>query len=96
MVTVVPVALAGDALEVPCADGGQRPYLSFDAAAATGALPSVVDAVQAFVPWYASAQGAAGYKSWPRATRRFPIVRTPARVTSSRRPRRSRNVRPEP
>jgi len=63
MRTAVPVALAGDALEVPCADGGQRPYLSFDAAAATGALPSVLDAVQAFVPWYASAQGAAGYKS---------------------------------
>ena len=56
-------ALAGDALEVPCADGNQRRYLSFDAAAATGALPSVLDAVQAFVPWYASAQGAAGYKS---------------------------------
>ena len=63
MAAVVPVALAGDALKVPCADGGQRRYLSFDAAAATGALPSVLDAVQAFVPWYASAQGAAGYKS---------------------------------
>jgi selenocysteine lyase/cysteine desulfurase len=63
MAAVVPVALAGDALEVPCADGDQRRYLSFDAAAATGALPSVLDAVQAFVPWYASAQGAAGYKS---------------------------------
>ena len=63
MVAVVPVALAGDALEVPCVDGGQRRYLSFDAAAATAALPSVLDAVQAFVPWYASAQGAAGYKS---------------------------------
>ena len=63
MAAVVPVALAGDALEVPCADGSQRRYLSFDAAAATGALPSVLDAVQAFVPWYASAQGAAGYKS---------------------------------
>ncbi len=63
MVAIVPVALAGDALEVPCVDGGQRRYLSFDAAAATGALPSVLDAVQAFVPWCASAQGAAGYKS---------------------------------
>jgi len=63
MAAVMPVALAGDALEVPCADGGQRPYLSFDAASATGALPGVLDAVQAFVPWYASAQGAAGYKS---------------------------------
>jgi selenocysteine lyase/cysteine desulfurase len=63
MAAIVPIALAGDELEVPCADGGQRRYLSFDAAAATGALPSVLDAVQAFVPWYASAQGAAGYKS---------------------------------
>ena len=63
MTAVVPVALAGDELEVPCADGGQRRYLSFDAAAATGALPSVLDAVQAFVPWYAGVQGAAGYKS---------------------------------
>ena len=63
MAAVAPVALAGDALEVPCADGGQRRYLSFDAAAAAGALPSVLDAVQAFVPWYASVQGAAGYKS---------------------------------
>ena len=63
MGTVAPVALAGDALEVPCADGGQRPYLSFDAAAVTGAFPSVLDAVQAFVPWYGSARGAAGYKS---------------------------------
>jgi selenocysteine lyase/cysteine desulfurase len=63
MTAVGPVALAGDALEVPCVDGGQRRYLSFDAAAATGALPSVLDAVHAFVPWYASAQGAAGYKS---------------------------------
>jgi len=63
MTAVVPVALAGDELEVPCADGCQRRYLSFDAAAATGALPSVLDAVQAFVPWYAGVQGAAGYKS---------------------------------
>src|SRR5271169_2210680 len=63
MTPVVPVALAGDELRVPCVDGGQRRYLSFDAAAATGALPSVLDAVQAFVPWYASVQGAPGYKS---------------------------------
>ena len=54
MTPVVPVALAGDELRVPCVDGGQRRYLSFDAAAATGALPSVLDAVQAFVPWYAA------------------------------------------
>jgi selenocysteine lyase/cysteine desulfurase len=63
MTRVVPVAMAGDELLVPCVDGGLRRYLSFDAAAATGALPSVLDAVQAFVPWYASVQGAPGYKS---------------------------------
>ena len=34
---VVPVPLAGDELRVPCVDGAQRRYLSFDAAAATGA-----------------------------------------------------------
>ena len=63
MIIVPPLPLAGDELRVPCADGGQRRYLSLDAAAATGALPSVLEAVQAFVPWYASMQGAAGYKS---------------------------------
>ena len=63
MTAVVPMALAGDDLLVPCVDGGQRRYLSFDAAAATGALPSVLDAVQEFVPWYASVRGALGYKS---------------------------------
>jgi len=39
-------------------DGSQHPYLSFDAAASTSALPSVLDAVEAFVPWYSSAQRA--------------------------------------
>jgi selenocysteine lyase/cysteine desulfurase len=63
MIIVPPLPLAGDELRVPCVDGGQRRYLSLDAAAATGALPSVLEAVQAFVPWYASVQGAAGYKS---------------------------------
>ncbi len=60
---VIPMSLAGDDLLVPCVDGSQRRYLSFDGAAATGALPSVLDTVQAFVPWYASVPGAAGYKS---------------------------------
>jgi selenocysteine lyase/cysteine desulfurase len=63
MTTAVPVALAGDELRVSCVGGDQRRYLSFDAAAATGALPGVLDAVHAFVPWYASVQGAPGYKS---------------------------------
>ena len=63
MVDSAPTALAGDELQVPCVDGVQRRYLSFDAAAATGALPSVLDAVWAFIPWQASVQGGAGYKS---------------------------------
>ena len=63
MISVPPVQLAGDWLRVPCVDGSQRPYLSFDAAASTSPLPSVLDAVEAFVPWYSSAQRAAGYKS---------------------------------
>jgi len=63
VISVPPVQLAGDWLRVPCVDGSQRPYLLFDAAASTSALPSVLDAVEAFVPWYSSAQRAAGYKS---------------------------------
>jgi len=63
MTTALPVPLSGDELRVPCLDGGQRRYLSFDTAAATGALPTVLDAVQAFTPWYASMRGRAGYKS---------------------------------
>jgi selenocysteine lyase/cysteine desulfurase len=44
-------------------DGTERPYLSFDAAASTGALGQVLDAVDAFVPWYSSVHRGAGYKS---------------------------------
>lgn len=56
-------ALAGDGLPVLCVDGTERPYLSFDAAASTGALPAVLAAVDAFVPWYSSVHRGAGYKS---------------------------------
>jgi selenocysteine lyase/cysteine desulfurase len=59
----LPAALIGDGLRVPCTDGTERPYLSFDAAASTGALPQVVEAVEAFVPWYAGVHHGAGYKS---------------------------------
>ncbi len=55
--------LVGDDLVVPCADGEQRRYLSCDAAASTGALPSVLAAVEQFVPWYSSVHRGAGYKS---------------------------------
>jgi len=64
MTTVtMPVALVGDGLRVPCVDGRERPYLSFDAATSTSALPGVLDAVEAFVPWYSGACHGAGYKS---------------------------------
>ena len=44
-------------------DGTQRPYLSFDAATSTGALAGVLEAVEAFVPWYSGVHCGAGYKS---------------------------------
>jgi selenocysteine lyase/cysteine desulfurase len=50
-------------MPVPCVDGTERPYLSFDAAASTGALGQVLAAVEAFVPWYSSVHRGAGYKS---------------------------------
>jgi selenocysteine lyase/cysteine desulfurase len=59
----LPAALVGDGLWVPCMDGTERPYLSFDAAASTNALPKVMEAVEAFVPWYAGVHHGAGYKS---------------------------------
>jgi selenocysteine lyase/cysteine desulfurase len=59
----LPVALVGDGLRVPCVDGAERPYVSFDAAASTSALPQVMDAVEAFVPRYAGVHHGTGYKS---------------------------------
>ena len=50
----------------PCrarVDGTDRPYLPFDAASATGALPQVLDAVETFLPWYSSADHGAGDKA---------------------------------
>ena len=58
-----PVPLAGDGMPVPCMDGAERPYLSMDAAASTGALPQVAARVAEFVPWYSSVHRGAGYKS---------------------------------
>lgn len=57
------VSLIGDGLAVPCVDGVERPYISLDAAASTGAHPKVVDAVNALVPWYSSIHRGTGYKS---------------------------------
>ena len=62
-VSAPPIPLVGDARPVPCADGGERPYLSFDAASSTSALPSVFRRVKEFIPWYSSVHRGAGYKS---------------------------------
>ena len=59
----LPAALVGDGLLVPCIDGTERPYLSFDSAASTSALSQVIEAVEAFAPWYADVHQGAGYKS---------------------------------
>jgi selenocysteine lyase/cysteine desulfurase len=58
-----PVALLGDDVTVPCADGTEQPYLSLDAAASTAALPAVADRVTTFLPWYSSVHRGAGHKS---------------------------------
>jgi selenocysteine lyase/cysteine desulfurase len=43
-----------------CLDGRVRPALLFDHAASTPPLQAVVDAVEAFLPWYGSVQRGAG------------------------------------
>ena len=76
MTTVgLPIALTGDGQQVPCVDGTQRPYLSFDAATSTGALAGVLEAVKAFVPWYSGVHCGAGH---PCTRRRGPARAAPA------------------
>src|SRR5215469_97705 len=72
-----PVPLVGNGMPVPCVDGTERPYLSFDAAASTGALSQVLAAVEAFVPQYSSVHRGAGYKS-QLATAAYEDARTAA------------------
>ena len=59
----LPTPLVGDGQLVPCVDGLDRPYLNFDAAASTSALPPVARAVEAFLPAYASVHRGAGFRS---------------------------------
>lgn len=73
----LPVDLVGDGLAVPCVDGVERPYLSLDAGASTGALPAVAARVHDFVPWYSSVHRGAGYKS-REATRQYEKARETA------------------
>src|SRR5205085_4614352 len=60
---VTDVRLVGDDMLVPCVDGAERPYLSFDAAASTPALPAVAARASEFLPMYSSVHRGAGYKS---------------------------------
>lgn len=59
----LPVSLVGDGIAVPCVDGKTRPYVNFDSAASTAALPGVLQRVEEFLPWYSSVHRGAGYKS---------------------------------
>ena len=60
---VTELRLVGDDMLVPCVDGTERRYLSFDAAASTSALPAVAARVSEFLPMYSSVHRGAGYKS---------------------------------
>jgi selenocysteine lyase/cysteine desulfurase len=57
------VELVGEGMRVPCVDGADRRYISFDAAASTASLPSVQKRVEDFLPWYSSIHRGAGFKS---------------------------------
>lgn len=71
---LLPAGLVGDDIEVPCADGSLRRYLSLDAAASTPAHPDVARAVSDFLPWYSSVHRGAGFKS-QRATNAYERAR---------------------
>ena len=62
MITL-PARLVGDGMLAPCLDGQDRPYVSLDAAASTGALEAVLGRVDEFLPSYSSVHRGAGYKS---------------------------------
>jgi selenocysteine lyase/cysteine desulfurase len=72
-----PLSLVGDGSPVPCVDGGTRPFIGLDAAASTGALPSVMERVHGFLPNYSSVHRGAGYKS-VRATQAYEQAREAA------------------
>jgi selenocysteine lyase/cysteine desulfurase len=78
-------ALVGDGLPVPCVDGRERPYLNLDAAASTGALPTVAAAVDGFLPWYSSVHRGAGHKS-QRSTVAYEDARAAALAFAGRSP----------
>ena len=69
--------LVGDDLPVPCIDGQERPYVSLDAAASTGAMTVVAERVNDFLPRYSSVHRGAGWKS-QLATAEYEEARTAA------------------
>jgi selenocysteine lyase/cysteine desulfurase len=80
-----PVPLVGDGAPVVCADGTERPYLSLDAAASTGALEAVLTSVREFIPWYSSVHRGAGHKSQV-STRAYEDARAAALAFAGRQP----------
>ncbi len=79
----LPIALVGDGQDVPCVDGSARPYLNFDAAASTSALPDVAEAVADFLPKYSSVHRGAGYRS-RQATAAYELARSAALTFAGR------------
>ena len=55
--------IVGLSLQVPLLDGTTRQQISLDNSASTPVLRPVLEAVNAFVPWYSSVHRGAGYKS---------------------------------
>ena len=55
--------LIGQGALAPCVDGVERPYVDLDAAASTAALVEVAEAVDDFLPTYASVHRGAGWRS---------------------------------
>ncbi len=49
--------------EVPRLDGSWGPYINFDNAASTPPLRAVTQALDRFMPWYASVHRGTGFKS---------------------------------
>jgi cysteine desulfurase / selenocysteine lyase len=50
-------------VRVPLLDGSSRPYINFDNAASTPAFWDVTEALELFLPWYASVHRGSGFKS---------------------------------
>ncbi len=79
------MALVGDGGPVPCIDGVDRPYLSLDAAASTGALAAVAQRVADFLPLYSSVHRGAGFRS-RQATAAYEHARASALAFAGREP----------